>query len=298
MIETPRPAGNIYDLGYRPYEGERLGRQYALVALFTYSFKAVFGLGRSGWNKVFPMGLAIMAILPAFLQLSFAALTPVDITLVEPQSYFSLVWWVVPLFAAVVTPEIIGRDHRNRTLPLYFSRTLSRFDYISAKVGALFVAIFLVLAAPQLFLLVGNAFGTDDVVGYLWDNLRDIPPILATSALAAAFMSAISLAIASQTDRRGLATGAVIASVSIFTLLGQILLATVPETGSLRAYTILVSPLDVLNGMTYFMFGATPPPEAAIARTDLAGVVYLLATLAYTAVALAWVYRRFLRLLV
>ena len=49
MTETPAPTirtGNIYDLGYRRYEGPRLGRSHAIRALVIDSFRTTYGIGR------------------------------------------------------------------------------------------------------------------------------------------------------------------------------------------------------------------------------------------------------------
>ncbi|HLF79487.1 MAG TPA: ABC transporter permease subunit, partial [Dehalococcoidia bacterium] len=226
MAEQTRAAGNIYDLGYRPYSGPRLGRRYAVTSLFLFSLRAVFGLGRPAWSKVFPWGLAVIASIPALVQLAIAALAPADLTLIRHEDYFGYVQVILALFCAVSSPEIVGRDQRNHTLALYFSRALSRADYVSAKVGALTVALGAVLLLPQIVLLLGSAVATDDLVGYMRDNVDLVPPIAASSALAAAFMASVSLAIASQTSRRAFATGAVLAYFVIFATLGGILVET------------------------------------------------------------------------
>ncbi len=58
-------AGSIYDLGYRNYEGVRLGRRHAILSLYIQSLRGVFGFGRHTSSKIIPMGLAIVALLPA-----------------------------------------------------------------------------------------------------------------------------------------------------------------------------------------------------------------------------------------
>jgi ABC-2 type transport system permease protein len=178
---TAAQTGNIYDLGYRGYDGERLGRSYAIVSLYLYSLRAIFGLGRSAWAKVFPFGLAAIALIPASVQLAIAAIAPADLELIKPESYFEFVQVIVALFCAVSAPEIIGRDQRHHTLPLYFSRSLSRADYVSSKLAALATALFAVLALPQFLLLTGNALADEDLVGYIGDNLTD-PAVLAGSS--------------------------------------------------------------------------------------------------------------------
>jgi ABC-2 type transport system permease protein len=293
---TATPTTSIYDLGYQPYDGPRLGRRYAVTSLFFYSLRAVFGIGRPLLSKAFPMGLAILALIPALVQLAIAAIAPLDLEFVRPEEYFSFVLIVLALFCAVVAPEIVGRDQRNRTLPLYFSRALSRADYVTAKWTALVVGLAGVLALPQLILLAGNAVATEDLVGYLGDNLDLLAPILAGSLTVAVVMSSISLAIASQTSKRAIATGAVVAYFVIFTALGSILVET--TTGDVQRYVVLLSPANVLDGSVYWFFDAPPPFDSDLEKAGRPGYVYFLAAIGYTAVSLGGLYRRYLRLAV
>jgi ABC-2 type transport system permease protein len=286
----------IYDLGYRSYEGARLGRAYAALSLYTYTLRAVFGLGRSAMSKLFPIGLAVIAMVPALVALAIAAIAPEDFEFTKPEEYFEFVSLVLALFCAVAAPEVIGRDQRNRTLSLYFSRSLSRRDYVSAKLAALASGVFVVLVIPQALLLTGNAVSTDEIVDYLKTNVDLVPPILGSAVLVGAMMSSLSLAIAGQTPRRAWATGAVIAYFVIASALGSILFETMSSEGS--GYALLISPLSTLDGVVGWIFGATPGPDSEIAKADLDGVVYLAAALGYIAVSLALLYRRFMRLAV
>ena len=49
-------AGAIYDIGYRNYEGARLGRGYAFRTLYVHSLRTAFGLGRGGRVAHRPLG--------------------------------------------------------------------------------------------------------------------------------------------------------------------------------------------------------------------------------------------------
>src|SRR5512141_3213631 len=64
---------SIFDLGYRRYDGARLGRRHAIYALFVYSLRSDFGIGRSGRAKIVPIGLAIVAALPAVVSIAVRA---------------------------------------------------------------------------------------------------------------------------------------------------------------------------------------------------------------------------------
>ena len=58
MSRLPERAGAIYDLGYRRYDGFRLGRRSSMLALFTQGLRSAFGLGRRPASKIAPFALA------------------------------------------------------------------------------------------------------------------------------------------------------------------------------------------------------------------------------------------------
>ena len=291
---TPPARGSIYDLGYRHYEGVRLGRGHAFVALVRHSFRGVFGLGRPMSSKAFPLGFAAIAFLPAIVQLAIAALAPEDVEIFRPEDYFNVIQIVLSLFCAAVAPELIGRDQRTSTLPLYFSRALSRADYVSAKLVAMFAALLLFILLPQTAMFVGNSVTTSDSLAYLEDNAADIPAILASSLVVAVYMGAVSLALACLTARRAIASAIVFATFLFLTILGSVLVET--ASGSAADFLVLVSPLDILDGTTRWLFDAPAPEDSDLAKVATAGYVYLLAAIASSLVALAFLYRRYLRL--
>jgi ABC-2 type transport system permease protein len=285
-------TGSIYDLGYRKYEGERLGRRYALVSLYTYSLRSIFGLGRSWLSKLFPIGLAVVASVPASVQVAIAAISPAEFELITAENYFAYVSIVLTLFCAVAAPEIIGRDQRHRTLSLYFSRALSRADYALAKLLALYLALFIVVIVPHLLLLLGQALADDDLVGNLRGNADQLGPVFAGSLLTVAVLGSVSLAIASQASRRAFSTGAVVAYFAISTALGPILVETLSGDGA--GYALLVSPSRVLEGAIYWMFDAQPN-DSDLIDAGLEGEVYFASACAYAALGAGIFLRRILR---
>src|SRR5690348_11169345 len=112
MATRPDSPGTIFDLGYQGYAGPRLGRHYAVISLYDYSFRSACGIRRRASAKVFPRGLAVSLNLPALLQVGVAAVASQRITVVRPERYFNLVEIVLALFCAAVTPELLTRDRR------------------------------------------------------------------------------------------------------------------------------------------------------------------------------------------
>ncbi len=291
-------AGNIYDLGYRPYDGKRLGRAYAVQSLYWYTLRSIYGLGRSAGAKVFPFGLAGVAVLPAIVQIGFAAIVTdaADLNIISQVDHFRYIRVIVALFCAVAAPELTGRDQRSRTLTLYFSRALSRTDYVSAKLAAMVTALFLLNFIPQTLLLLGNALATKDVSAYLGNNGDDMLPIAASSLAISLVMGCLSMAISSQSSRRAISTVSVLGFFLITLALSDILINTLGSGA--RGYSLLIAPMSALDGFIYWVFNTTPAPNSALARADQDGLVYLLVCLAYVGAGAGWLYRRYQKLAV
>jgi ABC-2 type transport system permease protein len=273
------PGGSIYDLGYQPYTGRRLGRRHAAWALFVHGLRMSFGLGRSAREKAVPIGLALIALLPAVIALALAALVGDVVRPIRQDNYYELVRTVLMLFCAAVAPELVGRDQRHRTLSLYFSRALERIDYALARIAALVAAMLLIALVPQLLLFLGLALVRSDPIGYLLAHVGDLVPILTSGLLIALLTAGIGLAVAAYTPRRAYATGGIVALFVVTSGLGGF----VAETGAstLTRAAVFVSPFGLMDGFTAWAFGTAP-------RGDLlrgSGIPPEL----YPVVALVWV---------
>ena len=149
---TTPAAGSIYDLGYRGYDGDAPGPELRLyVAVHRTRLRAIFGLGRSIWARfsLRPGGHRAAAVdHPARDRRS----APAEFEFIAPEEILRLHAIVLALFCAVAAPELIGRDQRQRTLALYFSRALSRLDYAGARSAHWCSRSFLVLVMPQILL--------------------------------------------------------------------------------------------------------------------------------------------------
>lgn len=287
------PAGSIYDLGYRNYTGVRLGRSYAILSLYLSSLRGAFGLGRGTWSKVFPMGLTLLAFIPAIIQLGIGALVSEAIEVTRAEDYYDYTRVVIVLFCAAVGPDILGRDQRAHTLSLYFSRALLRSDYALAKFAAFASATLLLTLGPQLLLYIGNALAVSDFWGYVREEWDQGVPILLSALLLSTFMAAVSLAIAAQSPRRAYTTVAIIAVVLIASAIAGIM-GEVASTNVTRV-AVLISPFEVNQGATYAFFGTEHSGESTLGVADLPGPVYIAAALTWTGVALGVLVRRYQR---
>ncbi len=288
------PAGAIYDVGYQRYEGVRLGRRHAIWALYIHSLRGVFGIGRSLSSKVGPMGLAVIALVPAVFQLGIASIAPEDVEVIRPEDYYVLIEIVLAIFCAVVAPELVGRDQRTNTLSLYFSRALRRRDYALAKFAALMTGMLAITVIPQVIMFAGNGLAANDFGDYLRDDWTDLPAILASAVLLSGLISSIGLVIAAQMPRRAYSTVGIIAVFLLTSIIAPGIFEAVDQ--SIGRFVLLFGPFDVLQGLTLWFFDVAPDPESQLAEADLPGVVYAIDAILVTLLMLALLFRRYERI--
>jgi ABC-2 type transport system permease protein len=284
-------AGSIYDVGYQRYEGVRLGRRHAIWALYVHSLRGVFGIGRSLASKVGPIGLAVISLLPAVVQLGIAAIAPADIEVIRPENYYNIIEVVLAVFCAVVAPELVGRDQRTQTLSLYFSRALRREDYAFAKFAALVTGMLAITVIPQTIMFLGNGLAADNFGDYLRDDWADLPSILGSAILLSCLIASIGLVIAAQTPRRAYSTVGILAAL---VLTSAVVVSVFEAAGhDVGRFVLLLSPGHVVQGLTYWFFGATFDPGMQQAKADLPAVMYAIDAAAATLLMLALLLRRY-----
>lgn len=289
------PAGSIYDLGYRRYEGVRLGRGATAAAIYLASLRAAFGLGRRVTAKIVPFALVVIVCIPALVQLGVAAVTSsldADLEILSHEDYFGYIQIILILFCAAVASELVGRDQRNRTLALYFSRGVSRADYALAKVAALTTAMLVLTLGPQLLLLVGNGMVDDDLAGYLRDNVDLVPRILAASLLLSLVIAGVSLAIAAHLPRRSYATASIVAVFILTLAAAEILVDTTDSV--VGRIAVLVGP-GSWEGFVHWIFGTPPPFDSLADQADFPGWAYAASGVAVAVISVGLCVRRFRR---
>jgi ABC-2 type transport system permease protein len=287
------PAGQIFDLGYQPYSGPREGRGRARWALYSTSLKAAFGIGRGGRAKIVPFLLLGAALIPAAIQLGIVAVIGDQFTPVRYDNYLEITSLLQTLFCAVVAPELLCPDRRNRTLSLYFAHAISRLDYAVMKGLALVTALLAIALGPQMLLFVGQMLAAASGLGYLRDNLDLLPRIILAAGLVSVFLGSLALAVASLTARRIFAAGGFIALMLISTATANAIWETF-QTDAARPI-ILAALGELPFAAISWVFDVPYDPDSLAENTDLPGVVLVLATLTWSAggmLVVAWRYLR------
>ena len=287
MALAPSTAtGTIYDIGYRNYEGARLGRAYAFRTLFVHSLRSAFGLVRGGKALLFPVFIFAFVLLPAIVQTAVGALSGGEVQLVDYDDYFQGVVMLITLFVAVQAPELVSRDQHHRVLPLYFTRPLRTHDYASAKLLAMLTSVLILMLSPQLVIFLGRVGLASDTGAALRTEGRFVLPILASVLIVAGVMGGLALAIAAFTPRRGVATAVVF---GFFLITGAVTnIVSEAARGDVQRFAPLFNPVIVAHGSILALFNEDPDRGSMLARADLppaalftaAAVLFLLATLA------------------
>lgn len=247
------PAGVIHDIGYERYQGQRLGRGYAVWSLWSHSLRTSYGLGRSAKAKIFPWLVAGLVTAVAVVGVVIRAVTgEVAITYLDlPEAIYPL----LILFGAVVAPELVSRELRTGVLSLYFSRPLTRADYALAKFAAMVAALWLLLAGPMLLMFLGGVFSVDGWSA-VWDEVGDFLPGLLYAGVHALVIGSIALVIASLMGRRAVAAGSIVAAFLVTTPVVGVL----SEVGGQTAGELagLFSPSTIVFGVRSWLFDAEP----------------------------------------
>ena len=238
-------AGVIHDIGYQRYRGPRLGRLALQQALYVQGLRAAFGLGRSAKAKIFPWLVAgIMVLVAVILAAVRSQLGEVIFTYTQFAEQMS---FLIIFFVAIVAPQLVSRDLRSNTLPLYFSRPLRAADYVLAKFAAMTTAMWLLLAVPQFIMFLGAAFTTTTGARGVFDELGDLLPGWAYSMLWALMFAGIGLLVASLTGKQAFAAGGIVAVFLMTTPIVGVL-ASLPSITA-NSLAGLASPMTLIAGV-------------------------------------------------
>ncbi len=296
------PAGSIYDLGYRHYEGERHGRGYSVLALYLESLRGIWGLGRPTGAKAAPFILLGLYSLFAIVQLAFSSFISQAIAqgdqveLMAYHNYFEQFSIFVVFFCIAQAPELVCRDQRHNVLPLYFSRSMHRSDYAMAKLAALTTALIAFLMLPMIALFVGDVLMQKDTLAAINDEWPRFLPVLPASLLIAASMATISLAVSSFSPRRAYSAIALVAYFLIVESVAGIIYGIGHEAALEWAdKPMLAAPITSLTGATAWFFGR--PLSDSFGFPDTIGAdAYVLASLASAMVFAAIMLLRYRRM--
>ncbi|WP_328770369.1 ABC transporter permease [Streptomyces sp. NBC_00286] len=292
--QSPARTGEqtrIHNIGYRNYDGPRLGRAYARRSLYSQSLRGAYGLGRSVKSKVLPMLLFVVMCVPAAIMVAVAVATKAKDLPVDYTQYAIFLQAVIGLYVASQAPQSVSRDLRFKTVPLYFSRPIETADYVRAKYASLASAMFILTAAPLIVLYVGALLAKLDFT----DQTKGFAQGLVSVALLSLLFAGIGLVISAVTPRRGFGIAAVIATLTISYGAVSTVQAIAFDQNSTDAiaWLGLFSPITLIDGVQTAFLGATSSFPGEVGPSSGEGVVYLLVVLGLIAGCYGLLMRRY-----
>ena len=289
--EGARTNSVIHDIGFRHYDGPRLGRGWAFRSLLLETFRGAFGLGRPAKVKIMPWVLVGLFTIPAIVIVAVTIVTGDDTMPLSYTQYAVSLWLIVSLFLAGRAPYAVSRDLRDGIMPLYLSRPIKRQDYVYAKLLGLSLAVFAFIATPVSVLFVGALIAKFPVVHQVMGWLGG----LLMAAVLAVLVSSISLVLASFTKRRGLGVAAVLATLVLLSGFANVLIDVVGMKSS-RADGTFFSVLDpylLVDGLSAGWLGVEPLHETSQPDGALGTVVFTAAFLVIVVGMVGILLRRF-----
>lgn len=245
-------TGTVFDIGYQPYTGRREGRGRSRLAIFKDGFRTALGFGRGARAKILPwffIGVLsaialVMAIIAGAAERMGGPGTAERANLPSHSDFYGIASIILFVFAAVVAPELLCPDRRNRVISLYLVRPLTGSDYIMSRWSAFLVVMLAAAWLPQVILFLGLSMGDPAPVEYLRNHWLDIPRFLTAGAAMAAYTTTMAMLAASFTTRRAYA--------SVF-LVGLFIITTPFTVG-------LAEEVDGAGGQWISMFNLTNIP--------------------------------------
>jgi ABC-2 type transport system permease protein len=254
---APRPGdqafGEVYDRGYQHYTGPRLGRAHAFRALTGYSMKRALGAKKRWTAKVVPVILYVAVALLVVIPLGIQAFID-SAEVLQYWDFFSVAWLILGVFVATIAPEMLCGDRREKTLILYFSRPITRLDYLLAKLLATGLLTLTITLVPLAIFWLGRQLLDDSPVQAIRDNLGDLGRIVIVSVVVSAYLGALGLTVSAFTSRKAIAIGVIIVAFIVASSLAAVLQETVGNEDQKRWFALL-SPAQTIDDFSGGVFG-------------------------------------------
>ena len=288
---TTPPDDVIHDIGFRHYDGARLGRSWIVRSLLIETIRGVFGLGRPARAKAMPWVLVSFLTVPPLIMALVVVLTRQPELPVSYSQYPAGFWLVIALFVAGAAPYCVSRDLRHGVMPLYLSRPMARSDYVLARFAGLSLAVFGVLALGETTLLVGALLAElpvgPQIVGWLGGLLL--------CALLAGELSALTLLIAAFTPRRGLGVAAIMTGLAVGSGMIGIIVGIADEQGltAVAQFLPALDPFTLVDGLATNLLGKSPFRPYPFAEGIGGAAAYLAVWAVVVGGCLAALFRRY-----
>lgn len=244
-------AAEIFDQGYRRYDGERTGTAGAMRSVLVASLQRALGLRRKFRFKVVPLLTAVFAYLPAMALLGVAILIPADFLGdvggdATYADYYGLLGISLTLFTAFVAPELLSTDRETGLLGMYLAGPLSRMHYLAAKAASLLAVMFIVTLFPLFFLLGGYTVAGLGPDGF-GATMALIGKIVLSGVLMSLYFTLIGMAVSTFTNRKGFASAGIVVLLLVSVALSETMVEVAGAANWVSLFGLLRLPTDVVS---------------------------------------------------
>jgi ABC-2 type transport system permease protein len=277
-IDVGGRYGEVYDRGYQHYLGKRLGRGHAIWALITYSMKRAMGIKKSWTAKVIPFILYLAAIGTVLIVIGIEAFlsSATDEVVMDYPDYLGFIYLIEGAFVATIAPEMLCGDRRENVLTLYFSRAISRLDYVLSKLGAVAILTMTISVVPAVLLWLFRQLLADAPLSALTDNIGDLGRVVLMGSLIALYLGCGGLVISSFTGRKSIATAIIFIGYAVLEGFVNSLIQVV-DGDRTKNILALLSPLRLQSELAEKLFGVYDPDMAG--HSGFRSEVYVAAAL-------------------
>ena len=263
---APRSEGHVFKQQYKPWNGELNPRWMRNWAILRHHLLGIFKKGHRPWGVPIRLFLLVVFV---------ASLTDVAMVLVSGligESGLHSVWGVsrdnlyghvlgflprnmlyYPVVAALLVGGVISEDRQHGTSAMYFSRPITRFDYVSMK----FIAVALIQAMIILISLALYYFAEIVSMGRGWAWILDTFPMFLATVVSGVLLIFTYTSIG--LDLSSVSKGKFFPGIALLSIiLGTKVLAFIVSNLFDREILYLLSPYDCLAHVGQAIIGTQP----------------------------------------
>lgn len=240
-------TAEIFDRGYRRYDGPRTGVRGAIRSLVVTSLQRSLGIRRPARFKVAPILVIGLAFVPAIIYIGISALIPQEFAqeFVPPfYSYFDQTTVSLFLLASFTGAELLCTDRRTGMLGVYLSSPLTRPMYLISKAASSVTLMLMVALVPNLFYLIALSLQGNGPDGF-GNTLKVMAQITLAALMIAVYFSAVSLAVASLTDRTAIAITSTLGLLIGSSVISAVLVEGLGASPAFRLFNLFLLPIEI-----------------------------------------------------
>jgi ABC-2 type transport system permease protein len=287
-MAEPVRYGEVYDRGYKHYDGPRLGRKHAFGALIRYSIQRALGIKKRWTAKIIPIIIYVVAAGAVLILIGIEAFLPNSETMTYPE-FFIYIFVLQGLFVATTAPEMLCPDRRENVLTLYFSRAITRLDYVLAKLAATAILTLTISFVPAALLWLFRQLLADSPLSALKNNVDQLGKIALAGTLIALYLGSVGLVVSSFTGRKAIAIPVIFVGYAVTEgLVGGFAYALRDHSWS--DYLFFLSPANLVFNLVYLLFPDSTTNELDIPFDAWAYVVAIAVTITIACAVMVWRY--------